>query len=70
MVAVPGHPIPEITVVSLNPENSLAQYLQGAFLWHLDGTMDATACAGDGVGFESQGFDAIADVLGPAPAWR
>ena len=41
VVAVPGHPIPEITVVSLNPENSLAQYLQGAFLWHLDGTMDA-----------------------------
>ncbi len=40
VVAVPGHPIPEITVVSLNPENSLAQYLQGAFLWHLDGTMD------------------------------
>lgn len=41
VVAVSGHPIPEITVVSLNPENSLAQYLQGAFLWHLDGTMDA-----------------------------
>ena len=40
VVAVPDHPIPEITVVSLNPENNLAQYLQGAFLWHLDGSMD------------------------------
>ena len=40
VVAVPSHPIPEITVISLDPGNRLAEYFRGAFLWHLDGTMD------------------------------
>jgi alpha-ketoglutarate-dependent taurine dioxygenase len=40
VVAVPSHPIPEITVISLDPGNPLAEYFRGAFLWHLDGTMD------------------------------
>lgn len=40
VVAVPSHPIPEITVVSLDPKNPIAEYLRGAFLWHLDGSMD------------------------------
>jgi alpha-ketoglutarate-dependent taurine dioxygenase len=40
VVAVPSHPIPEITVISLDPANPLAEYFRGAFLWHLDGTMD------------------------------
>jgi alpha-ketoglutarate-dependent taurine dioxygenase len=40
VVAVPSHPIPEITVISLDPENPLAEYLRGAFEWHIDGSMD------------------------------
>jgi alpha-ketoglutarate-dependent taurine dioxygenase len=40
VVAVPGKPIPEITVVSLDPGNRLAEYFLGTFEWHLDGTMD------------------------------
>jgi len=40
VVAVPGHPIPEITEISLNPENAIAEYLRGAFQWHLDGWSD------------------------------
>jgi alpha-ketoglutarate-dependent taurine dioxygenase len=40
VVAVPSHPIPEITVISLDPVNPLAEYFRGAFLWHIDGTMD------------------------------
>jgi alpha-ketoglutarate-dependent taurine dioxygenase len=40
VVCVPTHPIPEITEVSLRPENRLAEYIRGAFLWHLDGSMD------------------------------
>jgi alpha-ketoglutarate-dependent taurine dioxygenase len=40
VVAVPGKPIPEITVISLDPANPLVDYFKGAFEWHLDGTMD------------------------------
>ena len=40
VVSVPGHPIPEITVISLDPGNRLAEYFRGAFQWHLDGSMD------------------------------
>jgi alpha-ketoglutarate-dependent taurine dioxygenase len=40
VVAVPGKPIPEITVISLDPKNPLADYFRGAFEWHLDGTTD------------------------------
>src|SRR6516225_414777 len=40
VVTVPTHPIPEITVISLDPANPLAEYFRGAFLWHIDGSMD------------------------------
>jgi alpha-ketoglutarate-dependent taurine dioxygenase len=39
VVAVPGHAVPEISVISLNPsKTSVAEYLKGAFDWHIDGT--------------------------------
>jgi alpha-ketoglutarate-dependent taurine dioxygenase len=44
VVAVPSHPIPEITVISLDPANPLADYFKGAFEWHLDGTTDTIPC--------------------------
>ncbi len=39
-VAVPSHPIPEITVISLADTNPIAEYLKGAFEYHIDGSMD------------------------------
>jgi alpha-ketoglutarate-dependent taurine dioxygenase len=41
VVSVPSHPIPEITVISLDRANPLAEYFRGAFEWHIDGSMDA-----------------------------
>jgi alpha-ketoglutarate-dependent taurine dioxygenase len=39
VVAVPSHPIPEISVISLDPAKTpVAEYLKGAFDWHIDGT--------------------------------
>jgi alpha-ketoglutarate-dependent taurine dioxygenase len=35
-----GQQIPEISVVSLNPENPMAEYLRGTVEWHIDGTLD------------------------------
>jgi alpha-ketoglutarate-dependent taurine dioxygenase len=41
VVAVPSHPIPEISVISLDPAKTpVAEYLKGAFDWHIDGTTD------------------------------
>lgn len=40
VVSVPSHPVPEITVITLDPGNRLAEYFRGAFLWHIDGSMD------------------------------
>jgi alpha-ketoglutarate-dependent taurine dioxygenase len=41
VVAVSGHPIPEISVISLDPAKTpVAEYLKGAFDWHIDGTTD------------------------------
>jgi len=40
IVSVSSHKIPEITVISLDPENALREYFQGAFEWHIDGSMD------------------------------
>lgn len=40
VVMVPNHPIPEITVVSLDPKNRLAEYFRGTFDWHIDGSTD------------------------------
>jgi alpha-ketoglutarate-dependent taurine dioxygenase len=39
-VAVASHPIPEITVISLADSNPIAEYLKGAFEYHIDGSMD------------------------------
>jgi alpha-ketoglutarate-dependent taurine dioxygenase len=36
----PNYDPPEISIVSLNPENPLAEYLHGAVEWHIDGTLD------------------------------
>src|SRR5262249_14234320 len=38
-----GQRIPEISEVSLNPENPMAEYLKGAVEWHIDGTLDQDA---------------------------
>jgi alpha-ketoglutarate-dependent taurine dioxygenase len=38
-----GQPVPEISEVSLNPENPMAEYLKGAVEWHIDGTLDQDA---------------------------
>jgi alpha-ketoglutarate-dependent taurine dioxygenase len=39
--SLPGRPIPEITTIALDPERSpIADYLQGTFDWHIDGTTD------------------------------
>ena len=40
-VQFPGMEIPEIWVISLDPEkNRQAEYLHGTFEWHIDGTLD------------------------------
>jgi alpha-ketoglutarate-dependent taurine dioxygenase len=44
LVARPGHPIPEITAITQDPENPLAEYLRGNLQWHIDGAMDAFPC--------------------------
>ena len=45
VVAVPSHPIPEISIISLDPaKTSTAEYLKGAFHWHIDGSMDDVPC--------------------------
>ncbi len=37
----PSHPIPEISVVSLDPsKTAIAEYYKGTFDWHIDGTTD------------------------------
>jgi alpha-ketoglutarate-dependent taurine dioxygenase len=42
LVAVPSHPIPELSVISLDPAKTpVAEYLKGAFDWHIDGTTNA-----------------------------
>jgi alpha-ketoglutarate-dependent taurine dioxygenase len=40
LVARPGHPIPEITAITQDPGNPLAEYLRGNMQWHIDGAMD------------------------------
>jgi alpha-ketoglutarate-dependent taurine dioxygenase len=44
LVARPGHPIPEITAITQDPENPLAEYLRGNMQWHIDGAMDEIPC--------------------------
>jgi alpha-ketoglutarate-dependent taurine dioxygenase len=44
LVGRPGHPIPEITVITQGPDNPLAEYFRGNLLWHIDGAQDETPC--------------------------
>jgi alpha-ketoglutarate-dependent taurine dioxygenase len=44
LVTVPSHAIPEITVISMDADNPLAEYFRGAFEWHLDGALDEIPC--------------------------
>jgi alpha-ketoglutarate-dependent taurine dioxygenase len=44
LVARPGHAIPEITVITQDPENHLAEYFRGNVYWHIDGAMDEIPC--------------------------
>ena len=44
LVARPGHPIPEITVITQDPDNPLADYFKGNMQWHIDGAMDDVPC--------------------------
>ena len=40
-VNVPSHDIPEISIISLDPETTaVSEYLKGAFDWHIDGSTD------------------------------
>jgi alpha-ketoglutarate-dependent taurine dioxygenase len=40
VVRFPGYPIPEIMVISLDPDNPNAEYFRGNVQWHIDGTID------------------------------
>ena len=44
LVARPGHPVPEITAITQDPGNHLAEYLRGNLQWHIDGAMDEIPC--------------------------
>jgi alpha-ketoglutarate-dependent taurine dioxygenase len=44
LVARPGHPIPEITVITQDAGNHLAEYFRGNLQWHIDGAMDDLPC--------------------------
>jgi alpha-ketoglutarate-dependent taurine dioxygenase len=44
LVPRPGHPIPEITEITQDPANPLAEYLRGNTQWHIDGAMDDIPC--------------------------
>ncbi|HET9732338.1 MAG TPA: TauD/TfdA family dioxygenase [Acidimicrobiales bacterium] len=44
LVTHPGHPIPEVTVITQDPDNPLADYLRGNTFWHIDGAMDEVPC--------------------------
>src|SRR4051812_8666466 len=42
LVTFPGSAVPEISVISLDPEkNPMADYLEATVHWHMDGTGDA-----------------------------
>ncbi len=44
LVGRPGHPIPEITVITQGPDNRLAEYFRGNQQWHIDGAQDDVPC--------------------------
>jgi alpha-ketoglutarate-dependent taurine dioxygenase len=44
LVGRPGHPIPEITVITQDAGNHLAEYFRGNLHWHIDGAQDDVPC--------------------------
>ncbi len=44
LVTREGHAIPEITVITQDPQNRLADYFRGNVNWHIDGAMDDIPC--------------------------
>jgi alpha-ketoglutarate-dependent taurine dioxygenase len=40
LVVRPGHPVPEINVITQDPQNPMAEYLKGNAQWHIDGALD------------------------------
>ncbi len=40
VVRFPGYEIPEVMVISLDPDNPNAEYFRGNVQWHIDGTQD------------------------------
>ena len=44
LVGRPGHPIPEITAITQDAANPLADYFRGNMQWHIDGAMDDIPC--------------------------
>jgi alpha-ketoglutarate-dependent taurine dioxygenase len=44
LVTRPGHAIPEVTVITQDPGNHLAEYFKGNLLWHIDGAQDDVPC--------------------------
>jgi len=40
LVVRPGHPVPEINVITQDPANPMAEYLKGNAQWHIDGALD------------------------------
>jgi alpha-ketoglutarate-dependent taurine dioxygenase len=44
LVSRPGHPIPEITVITQDPGNHLAEYFRGNLHFHIDGAQDDVPC--------------------------
>ncbi len=40
VVKFPGYAVPEIMVISLDPDNPNAEYFRGNVQWHIDGTQD------------------------------
>jgi alpha-ketoglutarate-dependent taurine dioxygenase len=40
VVKFPGYPIPEVMLISLDPDNPNAEYFRGNVQWHIDGTQD------------------------------
>jgi alpha-ketoglutarate-dependent taurine dioxygenase len=40
LVVRPGYPVPEINVITQDPENPMAEYLKGNAQWHIDGALD------------------------------
>jgi alpha-ketoglutarate-dependent taurine dioxygenase len=44
LVGRPGNAVPEITVITQDPANRLADYFKGNAQWHIDGALDDVPC--------------------------